>query len=462
MSICKGVGNIGAGASANDLILSYAPEKEYAVVPETHFREMRVTSESLAMTEDTTNDSEIRNDRMGGTPIRTALHVGGDIGIEPSYRNFEDFFEGAMFDCWKNIYDVNVSDVAFGADKTITSETLKTAYLQVGDRIFIQGSVSNDGEYTIAAVEEGIITVAEDLIEEEAGASVYFSAIKVAATAGDIFFASEDKSINSTAFDFTELDIVPHQYIRVLGTTNNNKDFKVVSVAANKIIVEDEVAAENPEGIVTLGGSRLRNGIVNHSYTIEKNQVPGEYYQYAGMMVNELSLDISTGSVLSGTISFMGKSENFSAESRSKDQKTKKAFETKIYNSISDIGTVTVDGAKAPAAIQSLSFSIGNNIEEQQQVGSLENAGVFVGNFDVTGSISLYYKDATIYNSFLKEENKIISFPVTYENKGYRFTINGRLNNASKETPGVNQSIIQSYDLTAIPLNDYKIEIDRF
>ena len=462
MSICKGVGNNGAGASANDLILSYAPEKEYAVIPDAHFREMRVTSESLAMTEDTTNDSEIRNDRMGGTPIRTALHVGGDVGIEPSYRNFEDFFEGAMFDCWKNIYDVNVNNVEFkAAEKTITSETIKTAYLSAGDRIFIQGSTSNDGEYTIEQVTEGVITTVEPLVDE-AGATVYFSAIKVKATAGDISFSDTDKSINSTAFDFTELDIVPNQFIRVLGTANNNKDFKVVSVATNKIIVEGEVATENPGGVVTLGGSRLRNGIVNHSYTIEKCQVPGEFYQYTGMMVNELSLDIATGSVLNGTISFMGKAEKFDNKSASKGQTTKKAFETKIYNSISDIGTVTVDGSAAPAAIQSLSFSIANNIEEQQQVGSLENAGVFVGNFDVTGSISLYYKDATIYNSFLAEEDKIISFPVTYQDKGYRFTINGRLNNASKETPGVNQSIIQSYDLTAIPLNDYKIEIDRF
>lgn len=461
MSICKGVGNIGAGASANDLILTYAPEKEYAVIPDAHFREMRVTSESLAMTEDTTNDSEIRNDRMGGTPIRTALHVGGDIGIEPSYRNFEDFFEGAMFDCWKNIYDVNVQVSFDAAAKTITSETIKTTYLSVGDRIFIQGSVSNDGEYTVAKVEEGVITVAETLVTE-ANVTVYFSAIKVKATAGDISFSGTDKSINSTAFDFTELDIVPNQIIRVLGSANNNKDFTVVSVATNKIIVKEDVASENPEGVVSLGGSRLRNGTTNHSYTIEKCQVPGEYYQYTGMMVNELSLDISTGSVLSGTISFMGKAEKFDTKSNSKDQQTQKAFETKIYNSISDVGTVMVDGQKAPAAIQSLSFSIANNIEEQQQVGSLENAGVFVGNFDVTGSISLYYKDATIYNSFLAEEDKIISFPVTYQNKGYRFTINGRLNNASKETPGVNQSIIQSYDLTAIPLNGYKIEIDRF
>ncbi|MEG1313307.1 MAG: phage tail tube protein [Bacilli bacterium] len=453
MGLCPGVGKIGAGASANDLQLNYAREKVYGEVPAVRFKSMRVTSESLSITEDTTNDSEIRNDRMGGTPIRTALNVGGQIGIEPSYRNFEDFKEGAMFSCWQDILEINATDVAFNStDKTISLSNNKVSNLNIGDRLFIRGSAKNDGEYTIAKIASNNITVEEEIITESIGASVIVSAIKLTFSAGDIKFDSVDNSINSTVFDFSSLNLISEQYIKVLGTSKNNKDFKIKSISTNK----------NAAGKVSIGGSRLRNGVVNHSFMFEKSQVPTEFYKYTGMMVSEFGLNIATGAVLNGSMTFVGKSEVPAVANTASVGEVKKAYDTKNYNSVSDIGEVSVNGTKASAAVQDLSFTINNNIEQQKQIGSLENAGVFAGNCDISGTISLYYKDKSIYESFLAEDNKTISFPVVFDNKGYRYTINAKLTNPAKNTEGVNQSIIQQYTLTGIPLHGFKMEIDRF
>ena len=157
---------------------------------------MRVTSESLAITEDTTNDTEIRNDRQGGTPIRTALNVGGDIGFELSYANFEDFFEGAMFNCWSDIYSVSDGVTLDDANNSfVVGATDDLSMLSVGDRVFFNGTVSADGQYTVKSVDNTNHKIeVDETIPSFSSTNGVLTCIKYKLPAGDYVFNATNKT----------------------------------------------------------------------------------------------------------------------------------------------------------------------------------------------------------------------------------------------------------------------------
>ncbi len=73
-----------------------------------------------------------------------------------------------------NNYSLSGSDISFtSSTSTIASSTLDFSIFQVGDSVWVSGSSSNDGEYTIASIPtSNSITVSESLTDESAGSSI--------------------------------------------------------------------------------------------------------------------------------------------------------------------------------------------------------------------------------------------------------------------------------------------------
>ena len=64
--------------------------------PQTVLTSVRYTSESLAMTTEATESAEIRPDRNVTDLVRTSASVGGAIGFELSYGNFDPWIKGLL------------------------------------------------------------------------------------------------------------------------------------------------------------------------------------------------------------------------------------------------------------------------------------------------------------------------------------------------------------------------------
>lgn len=145
-----------------------------------------------------------------------------------------------------------------------------------------------------------------------------------------------------------------------------------------------------------LTGSYLVNGATTRSYSILKrfndaNTVARQLY--TGMCVTGFSLDLSTGSIMTGTWNFMGRDANWiSAEIPSTANVD--ASTTPVMNAVDNITSITLDGVNvcSSGAVSNLSLEWDNGYREQKGLCRLGAVGVVAGILSITISGSLYFE----------------------------------------------------------------------
>lgn len=117
-------------AFANRHSVLYCAEEEHGVTPENpQMKYLRNTSCSLNLTRDSFVSNELRRDRQI-TDVRTGTNqIGGDIGIELSYGEFDDFIEAALCGAWKdNEVTAGVEERSFTIERAFNDIKKYTAY----------------------------------------------------------------------------------------------------------------------------------------------------------------------------------------------------------------------------------------------------------------------------------------------------------------------------------------------
>lgn len=108
----------------------YCAENEPGAAPENpRMKYLRNTSCSLNLSRDSFVSNELRQDRQI-SDVRTGTNqVGGDIGIELSYGNFDDFIEAALCGTWKdNEVTAGVEERSFTIERAFNDIKKYTAY----------------------------------------------------------------------------------------------------------------------------------------------------------------------------------------------------------------------------------------------------------------------------------------------------------------------------------------------
>jgi hypothetical protein len=96
-----------------------------------------------------------------------------------------------------------------------------------------------------------------------------------------------------------------------------------------------------------------------------------------------------------------------------------------VMNSVQGVGNVWVDGAPlADTFIRSLSLSINNNLREQKAIANLGAIGIAAGTLAITGNMSIYFADGTLWDGMASNEDYHLSFHVNDgDGNGYVFEI---------------------------------------
>lgn len=108
----------------------YCAENEPGAAPENpRMKYLRNTSCSLNLSRDSFVSNELRQDRQI-SDVRTGTNqVGGDIGIELSYGNFDDFIEAALCGTWKdNEVTAGIEERSFTIERAFNDIKKYTAY----------------------------------------------------------------------------------------------------------------------------------------------------------------------------------------------------------------------------------------------------------------------------------------------------------------------------------------------
>lgn len=162
------------------------------------------------------------------------------------------------------------------------------------------------------------------------------------------------------------------------------------------------------------------------SFTIEKRFDMGggdyEYFRYAGMVPNTLTLNLGVDAIITGSMEFLGKREEADTDLMA-GATYLDATTDDVLNATSDFATFSI-GGDASNFVMSMDITISNNLRAQRAVAHLEGIGVGTGQFTITGSMSTYFKNRAVYDKFLKNEAIALSFIVGREGgKQYKFTL---------------------------------------
>lgn len=155
----------------------------------------------------------------------------------------------------------------------------------------------------------------------------------------------------------------------------------------------------------------LKNGVTQSSLSFEKkflvDAATYNYFRYTGMVPNTMSLSISAGEIITGSFDFMGKGGTVAAAAIASSTYLDAAAEN-VLSASSHVGALSL-GSFATAKIQKVDLSASNNLQTARVIGSLDNADIGAGLFNVSGSIEIYFEDKSVYEAYLAATEMALS-----------------------------------------------------
>lgn len=388
-------------SDANRVALRYVEETTWGVTPAgPSMKELNLTSESLKSNTQTVTSETIRADRNVSDITSVGGGAGGDVGFELRYADVDDLIEAALAGTW------TVSNASAG----VASVTVSAAVVQA------DSSALNN------VVVDQIIRVTNN-------------------TASAVNDGEYIVTIVSTTGDTTRLTVI---------------DASSGSAAA----FTTEVFA----GTAAIRAKNLRNGVVERSFTVEKEFADvSATAQYAGMRVGGITLDFNSLQILTGSFNFTGKSQ--ATASATIASATVAASTNDVMNASGNVvrvweGSNVVTGT----AFQTVTLELTNNPREQAKVGSSALAGVKLGQCTITGSLTAYFENNALIDKFTGNVASSFRFQVE-DNDGnaYVFTIPRiKYSDFTVAAGGINTDVLQegSWGATVDATGLYAIQVD--
>lgn len=209
-----------------------------------------------------------------------------------------------------------------------------------------------------------------------------------------------DNSINDSGNGLAT--IVANQWVKVSGFTEsaNNGYFKIVSVAAGKIVVSGGTLVTEAAGdSVTIAmGAQVANGTTGVSYNIEKmfDDLSNEFAILTGMTIDTFSLDIASDQILTGAFGFLGKREV--SDTATSGTGYTAATTGDVMNAVDDVTSILENQASFDTV--SMSLQLQNNLRSRLQVGSLGAISIGNGVVDLTGTLQAYFESKTTMDKY--------------------------------------------------------------
>lgn len=361
-------------ASSSATQVRYIPEATFGVTPVAgNPLNLRVTGESLSYEISKQASNEINATRTISSMIATGASAAGDLNGEMQYREYDRFMESTLQSTF-TVYGVNGVGATFTADFTATT---------------ITASVAPTTTSALTLLKRG-------------------------------------------------------QWFRLTtGGANNGKLFRVsttVSPSATVITLDAGTPATVASAVTTCSVQtrRLSHGTTQTSYTIEKNMTDvGVFEAFTGMTPSKMSIALASGSLSTITFSFMGKQAAMTTSTALPGTPVA-SYNFEIQSGVTGSSCQVWEGG-APLTstfVKSVSLDYDNALRGQDALCSLGYVGMGSGTIALTGSMSIYFADKTIFDKFVANTNTSLIFS----------TMDGSGNGYVFSMPVVN---ISSYQVTA-------------
>lgn len=349
-------------ASTNLAQLSLIPEDDFGVTPVTGAgAKLRMTGESLNFNLSKETDKEINAEAQLTSSTTVGADAGGDIKIHMQYAEYDPLFASVMRSTW-DVFGTNGVGATFTADFTSTTITASVA------------------------------------------------------TSGTSIFT----------------DLQPGQWFRLTAPSHANDGRWVrvsTSVAPTTTVLtldaNTTLATGTAVTLCKVATSRLTNGVVPTSFTIEKNFTDvTQIFAFRGMYPTKFSTSFASKQLTEGTFTFIGKEgERITTTSLPGSTAASQTYE--IQNAVTGVGHVWEGtGPLTSTYIKSLSLDIDSQLRAQDAIGNLGMIGAGVGTFMAKGTMEMYFADGSMYDKFLADTyTQIILSTEDAAGNGYVFTL---------------------------------------
>lgn len=191
------------------------------------------------------------------------------------------------------------------------------------------------------------------------------------------------------------------------GTSGNNGTARVVSVSATDLAILSasgsptfgKTLTNDTGGTVLLTGKKLKAGSTLKTYSIQQGfDDVAQYRMFTGIAVNSLELKFDPKGINMGTFNLVGKDGS--------------VFQGTTFAASAAIGTTnpidsfvgtTWEAGTSLGIITALSAKVENGRTVEGVLGSKVTPAMFEGQCKVSGSMTVFFQDATQYNKFINE-----------------------------------------------------------
>ena len=181
------------------------------------------------------------------------------------------------------------------------------------------------------------------------------------------------------------------------------------------------------EGVMcgTFSSDTLKNGTTTKTFTIEKHfgaGVTNPFHVYKGMQTSSMNLSLSAGDMVTGSFSFLGK-EATTGTSKQASGAIAAANANPVMNAVNNVASISEGGSAYGDKVMSLDLTVENNLRVRNAIGTLGASSIGLGQFVVTGSMSVYFQSSAVYNKFLAGTDSSLAFQLNDGSNSYTITL---------------------------------------
>ena len=387
---------------SNRAALYFGEEATWGTLATSSWAALRFTGESFAYNITNVTSAEIRSDRQITDLIPSDADTSGGFNFEFSYASFATLLEGALWSDWSTALAISTPAIGIYTNGNITASS----------------STDGTANFSLATIGQWI---------ELRGATV----------------------------------------------TTNNGYYQITAKTSKNLITvtpaPDTTATGATATIISIKGAYLRNSTTEHSYSFIREHgglTNTQYFTFLGQAVNTFNLSAQAGAILTGSFDFMGKKATL-ATGASSVTSAVAAGVTSVLSASSNVGQVREAGSDvASCLVQGLDFTVTNNVRGLKALATLGNCDIGVGKCDVTGTLTAYFKDNSLYDKYLAGTPSSISYKVE-DAAGNAYIID--VPQIEFETDGINvggqdQDVMETLGFRAYrdPTYGYTIQVSRF
>jgi hypothetical protein len=230
---------------------------------------------------------------------------------------------------------------------------------------------------------------------------------------------------------------------------------RVSGQAAGEVNYELSYGMFDPWIEAALGGTWTTNvvktGATAKSFTIEKQFLDiTQFLAFTGQRVDSWRMELRQGQIASGSFGFVGKASNAMSATTVRTGTTAATTDT-VMAPVDSIQVLT-EGGSAIAGCSGLTFNLSNSLRTLAVINSIDPIEVNAGRQRITGTMDMYFQDATAFAKFRNQtETAIIAKIGGAASKNYNLNFpRVKFTKASIVAGGGDQDMMVSFEWTAL------------